>query len=145
MSKYVATILIAVFAVSVASVDALKWCVTSTEEKTSCEKITNSAEMLAQIAVTCTVQTDCATSMQSGTVDIWSNVDGATLYDLNRAIGVSVVAGEAYSFTQAVNYYSTAGTIKWTSAFVSFPHRNSLVAASAELSSLTDRPSSYSF
>ena len=86
----------------------LTWCVTSTEEKAACDALVGSAEMQAQISATCVIKTDCEAEMLKGGIDIWSNVDGGSIYEVNLQAGVSIVAGEAYSFSNAVNYYATA-------------------------------------
>ena len=111
MSRKFAVVICGVLLVAaLGGAEAIKWCVTSTAEKAVCDAMVGSAAFTADptFTVTCEVHTDCETSILAGTVDIWSNVDGGSLYEVNQKSGVTVIVGEAYSFSAAVNYYATA-------------------------------------
>ena len=114
MTKRNGILVLVVLVAAVSSVDlahALKWCVKDAAEKAVCDAMVGSASFTSQAfssAVTCEVHNDCETSFLAGNVDIWSNVDGGTLYDVSLQVETTVIAGEAYSFSSAVNYYATA-------------------------------------
>ena len=114
MTKRNGILVLVVLVAAVSSVDlahALKWCVKDAAEKAVCDAMVGSASFTSQAfssAVTCEVHNDCETSFLADNVDIWSNVDGGTLYDVSLQVETTVIAGEAYSFSSAVNYYATA-------------------------------------